>query len=351
MSSPTTNDKSDRDKSDRALASAPKPGFLSKISLPVDGFLIGMVVAIGLAWIHPDGAKQGGWMHATVLGRIGIALVFFINGAMLPFAALRAGASAWRTHLLVQGFTFVLFPLVGVVALASIGGQVPPPLRTGLFFLCALPSTITSAVALTSAANGNVPLAIFNSSLSSILGVFLTPLWVSSVLVSASHAGSPSQIVANSVLLLLLPLGAGQWARRWIGAWLSRHKRSARLVDRSVILLLIHASFCNSFASGVWTDYGWVLLASALVGSALLFGLMFHASSYCGRWLALDESSRRAAVLCASQKSLAVGVPMAQLFFGTTPEAGVILLPILTYHPMQLALSGWIVGRWANSDA
>ena len=52
-----------------------------------------------------------------------------------------------------------------------------------------------------------------------------------------------------------------------------------------------------------------------------------------GRTVDTDEI---AAVFCASKKSLAAGAPMAALIFGAHPGLGLILLPIMIYHPLQL---------------
>jgi sodium/bile acid cotransporter 7 len=96
--------------------------------------------------------------------------------------------SRWRLHLFVQVFTFGVFPLLWIPFRAAAGRAVPPDLMLGFFYLCALPSTISSSVAMTAIARGNVPGAIFNATLSSLLGVFLTPLLVS---VAFAGAGEP----------------------------------------------------------------------------------------------------------------------------------------------------------------
>ena len=55
-----------------------------------------------------------------------------------------------------------------------------------------------------------------------------------------------------------------------------------------------------------------------------------------------------AAVFCGSKKTLASGIPMAQLVFGARPGLGMILLPIMLYHPLQLVICGVLAGRWAR---
>ena len=49
--------------------------------------------------------------------------------------------------------------------------------------------------------------------------------------------------------------------------------------------------------------------------------------------------------------TLASGVPMARLIFGAHPGLGIILLPIMLYHPLQLVVGGWLAGYFARSSA
>ena len=58
-----------------------------------------------------------------------------------------------------------------------------------------------------------------------------------------------------------------------------------------------------------------------------------------------------AIVFCGSKKTLASGVPMARLMFAGNPGLGLILLPIMIYHPLQLVVCGWLAGRFAARPA
>jgi len=53
-------------------------------------------------------------------------------------------------------------------------------------------------------------------------------------------------------------------------------------------------------------------------------------------------------MFCGSQKTLAAGIPMAQLIFAGHPAMGLILLPIMIYHPLQLILCSGLASRWAR---
>src|SRR5882724_3657350 len=164
-----------------------------------DWFLLGMVAATALAWAFPAPGAGGGWLHPEILTKAGIALIFFLHGLALSFDALKAGTLRWPLHLLVQSSTFLIFPLLGLALNAALGDHVGPELKLGLFYLCALPSTVSSSVAMTGAARGNVAGAVFNATLSSLLGVFLTPLWIAVVLRTSGHAPSIGPVIWDLV--------------------------------------------------------------------------------------------------------------------------------------------------------
>jgi sodium/bile acid cotransporter 7 len=314
----------------------------------IDWFLAGLGAAAGLAWVFPAPGAAGGWLHPEMLARAGVALVFFLHGLGLSFAALKAGAVKWRLHLVVQGCTFLFFPLLGILLLWLAGGRVGGDLRTGIFYLCALPSTVSSSVAMTAAARGNVAAAVFNASLSGVLGVVLTPLWMGWLPGSGGHALPLGPVIVDLVCWLVLPLVAGQVARRWLGAWAGRRGAWVNAVDRGIILLLVHLSFCDSVARGVWAGQGWLAPVVAVAAAGGVFGVvLLAAGAVCDR-LGFAPADRIAAVFCGSKKSLASGVPMAQIIFAGDPGLGVILLPVMVYHPLQLVVCGVLAGRWAR---
>lgn len=314
----------------------------------VDWFLVGMVAAVVLAWLFPGPGSDGGSLHPELLTKAGVALIFFLHGLGLPFASLKAGTLRWPVHLLIQSCTFLFFPIVGIAALAVFGQGMSPGLRLGFFYLCALPSTVSSSVALTAAAGGSVSLAVFNATVSALIGVVLTPLWIAWYTGSTGEGLPVGEVILDLVKWLVLPLVVGQLLRPWLGIWAHRHKKFTNLVDRGTILLLVYTSFCDSIDRGVWSGHGWEVIVWAAVGSAvLLTGALLATSALC-RAFRFDESERIAAIFCGSKKTLASGVPMASLIFGSSPQLGLILLPIMVYHPMQLVVGGILAGRWGR---
>ena len=316
-----------------------------------DWFLAGMIAAVALAWAFPRAGAPGGWLHPELLNKTGVALIFFLNGVALSFAAMKAGALRWPVHVTVQATTFVVFPLVGIMLTAVAGGWIAPELAIGFFDLCAVPSTVSSSVAMTAAARGNVPVAVFNATLSSVIGIVVTPLLIGWRLHTTGASLPLGSVILDLIVWLLLPLVLGQLSRPLLAGWALRNKKLIHRVDRGTILFIIYTSFCDSIVRGIWSGRYDTILA-AVIGSLGLFYVVFCIVGAIARAAGFDAGDRIAAIFCGSKKSIASGIPMAQLIFAGDPRLGLILLPLMVYHPLQLVICGVLAGRWAKrSDA
>lgn len=313
-----------------------------------DWFLISLAVAVLLAILFPDAGAHGGWMQPDLLTKGGVSLIFFLHGVALPFERLKAGTLRWPLHLVVQLCTFALFPVLGVALYFGTKGMVAEELRVGLFFLCALPSTVSSSVAMTAAARGNVAASVFNATLSSLLGIFLTPFWIALVL-NSGGAGLPlGKVVVDLLLWLALPLAVGQVARLWLAGWAVRNKALIGFADRAIIALLVYTSFCDSVKDGLWKNQSVWALGGTLAISVFLFVVVFWCMKWVSRAMRFPFEDEITAVFCGSKKTLASGVPMAKLIFGTGSGLGLILLPIMIYHAFQLVICAWLAEQWAR---
>ncbi|WP_242371276.1 bile acid:sodium symporter family protein [Anaeromyxobacter sp. SG26] len=313
-----------------------------------DWFLAGMVSAVVLATLLPELGRSGGPLHADRVANAGIFGIFFFHGLALSRDRLRAGMMRWRLHAVVQAMTYVAFPIVGLVLAAAFGRFLPEDLLLGFFYLCALPSTISSSVAMTAVAHGNVPGAIFNATLSSLIGIIATPLLVSVWASTSGESLSLGRAVLDIATLLLLPIVLGQLLRPALGAWFQRWHRHASTFDKLVILLLVYVSFSDSVRAGLWTKHGVSVLAIAVAGAALILAVVLTLSTRLARLVGLDKEDEIAAVFCGSKKTLASGVPMAKLIFGAHPGLGLIVLPIMFYHQLQLFVGSILAERYAR---
>ncbi len=320
-------------------------------TLKKEWFLLGMIGAVVLASLLPDWGRSGGYLHGDRLADAGIAIVFFLHGLGISPKSLRDGLSRWKVHIFVQLCTFAVFPLIWVAIHALVDSWLPPGLALGFCYLCALPSTISSSVAMTGLARGNVPAAIFNATLSSILGIVMTPLLVAGFAEAGGHWLSFQETMVNIARLLLLPLILGQLSRPLLHGWHLKYRSYTNLVDRWVILVLVYTAFCDSVSSGLWRDNGIGTLATALFGAGAILALILGLSTWLVRRLRFPLEDEIATVFCASKKTMASGVPMAKLLFGAHPSLGLILLPVMLYHQLQLFACSALANRYARRAA
>lgn len=312
--------------------------------LRLDGFTAALLAVVTLASLLPaQGGFARGFHHATVAA---IALLFFLYGARLSTAALVGGLVHWRLHLVVSLATWVLFPLLGLLVAQLPEAVLPRPLALGVVFVACLPSTVQSSIAFTSLAGGNVAAAICSATLSSLLGVVLTPVLVG-LLLGAQSGGVSLDSIRSIALQLLAPFVVGHLLRPLIGGWAERHRRLLSYTDRGTILMVVYGAFSEAVGQGLWQRLSaGGLLAMAAVCGALLAAVL-AATHLAARRLGFDRPDRIAIVFCGSKKSLATGVPMANVLF---PPAlvGPMVLPLMFFHQLQLMVCAVLARRWGE---
>ncbi len=314
--------------------------------LPVDAFLLALLAVVALAAVFPAGGSAADVM--SVATKVAIALLFLLYGARLSPNEAVHGLRHWRLHLLVLAATFVAFPLLGLAARALVPSVLTPDLYTGVLFLCLVPSTVQSSIAFTSIAHGNVPAAIVSASLSNILGVVLTPLLVVLLMHTTGAPRIDGSAVLDIVVQLLLPFIAGQLLRPWLAPWVHRHALVTKAFDRGSILLVVYTAFSMSIAEHIWSTVSpWRVIAVAGVCVALL-AIMLGVTVGMSRLARLNRADATVVLFCGSKKSLASGLPMALVFFGTG-SVGLIMLPLIIFHQIQLFVCAVIASRMSRT--
>ena len=146
---------------------------------------------------------------------------------------------------------------------------------------------------------------------------------------------------------LLLPFIAGQIARRWIGNWVARNKSWLKFVDQGSILLVVYGAFSEAVIEGLWHQIPMLDLVGLVLVCCIVLALVLLASTVLGKAFGFNQEDRITIVFCGSKKSLATGVPMAQvLFAGST--IGVLILPLMLFHQIQLMVCAVLAQRYAK---
>ncbi|CDH71322.1 putative protein PA2026 [Pseudomonas aeruginosa MH38] len=310
-----------------------------------DNFTLALIATVLLATFLPCSGQTA--VVFEWVTNIGIGLLFFLHGAKLSRQAIIAGMTHWRLHLLVFACTFVMFPLLGLALKPALSPMVTPELYLGILFLCALPATVQSSIAFTSLARGNVPAAVCSASVSSLLGVFLTPLLVKLLLGAEGETGNALDAIGKITLQLLVPFIAGQVLRRWIGAWVERNKPVLRYVDQGSILLVVYTAFSAAVIQGLWHEVPWLALLGLTVACCVILALALVLTTVLARRLGFSKEDEITIVFCGSKKSLATGVPMAKVLFATS-AVGPMVLPLMLFHQIQLMVCAVLAQRYAR---
>jgi sodium/bile acid cotransporter 7 len=308
-----------------------------------DKFILWLLGAVAVATLLP---VRGGLADAVDwLTLAAIFTLFFLHGVRLPREALVSGLTDWRLHLAILASTFVAFPLIGLGLAAAFPGALTPELWTGILFLCALPSTVQSSIAYTSMAGGNVAGAVAAAAFSNLLGVFLTPLLVG-LLLQAQGAEISLAGIGKIVALLFLPFLLGHALRPLLFPLVKDRPRLTTIVDKGTILLAVYGAFSAAVVEGIWTRVPPADLA--LLGGlcVVILALILAATWAIGRFGGFRPESRAAILFCGSVKSLASGAPMARILFPGA-AAGMVLLPIMLFHTIQLIVCAWVAARLA----
>jgi len=304
----------------------------------LDRFLLSLLFAIIIASLFPlSGVAESGFAQLT---KLAVALLFFLHGARLSRGAVIAGFTHWRLHLMVLGCTFILFPLLGIMALCFIPYLSSSPFYVGMLYLCILPSTVQSSIAFTSLAGGNIPAAIVSASASNILGIFITPLLLSLILTSSLTGENliSLDVFLNILLQLFFPFILGQILQPWLGDFLNARKKMTTLVDRGSIIMVVFLAFSEASKTQIWSLVSWQDLFLMLIFDGVLLGLILTITWFGAKWLHFNLSDRITIMFCGSKKSLASGAPMANVIFAQSAifNIGLIIVPVMFFHQIQL---------------
>ena len=310
-----------------------------------DNFTLALLSTVALASLLPAAGAVAHFFEGLTVAAV--ALLFFLHGAKLSREAIVAGLGHWRLHLVVVASTFVLFPLLGWALRPVLEPLVTPELYLGVLYLCVLPATVQSAIAFTSLARGNIPAAICSAAASSLFGIFLTPLLVALLLNVHGDGGSTVDAIVKISVQLLLPFIAGQVASRWIGGWVGRNKAWLKFVDQGSILLVVYGAFSEAVNEGIWHQIPLWELGGLVVACCVLLALVLAASTLLGKAFGFNQEDRITILFCGSKKSLATGVPMAQVLFAGA-SMGVLILPLMLFHQIQLMVCAALAQRYAQ---
>lgn len=316
---------------------------LQRLKKP-DPLIVLIILAVIIAIIAP---ARGNF--ADIVGQltnVAIALLFFLYGARLSTQEALNGLKHWRLHLTILAFTFVVYPLIGI-ALRPLTAVISHDMYLGILFLTLVPSTVQSSVAFTSIAKGNVAGAIVSASASNLVGVIITPLLVMFLMGTGGGVHIDTSVFGEIGLLLLAPFVLGQLTRRWVGK--VAQSKATKVVDRGSIAMVVYSAFSKGVVDGIWSSISLWDLAFLVVFAAIFVAFMLWLTRKASQKMGFNRADTIAIEFCGSKKSLATGLPMASVIFASGGASlGLLILPLMIYHQVQLMMCSWLAARYAQ---
>ena len=316
--------------------------------MKLDKFVLAIICTIIVAYFVPQFGLETSVIPLEIISSIGISLIFFFYGLKLNGEKLKEGLKNWKLHVLIQLSTFLLFPLLVLLFYPFIQSEEASLLWLAVFFMAALPSTVSSSVVMVSMAKGNIPSAIFNASISGIIGIAVTPLLVGFFTNNTSVNFDYSSVYLKLIIEIILPVVLGISLQRFFGKYAYTYSKQLSTFDKSVILLIIYKSFAKSFHQKIFSTvsaFDFMVLFTVVIA---LFFTVYYLIGYVSKKLDFSLEDRIAAQFCGTKKSLVHGTVFSKVLFGTSAVAGFMLLPIMLFHAIQILIISIIARKLGN---
>lgn len=308
-----------------------------------DKFVLALFISVVVAWFTPEAGAGASRVFLDKIASGGIMLIFFFYGVKLSPEKIKMGLKNWRLHVLIQVTTFVICPLLVLGFYPWMQDDHQRMIWLSFFFLAALPSTVSSSVVMVALAKGNLPAAIFNASISGLIGLVLTPLWMGIFLQQQGDLDF-LQIYFKLLTEIIIPVIAGISIQKLLGGWAAKYSKQLSLFDKSVIVLIVYKSFAQSFHDGVFSGMRFLDLVFLSFATIALFIILYGLIYLITKLLSFNREDRITALFCGSKKSLVHGTVFSKVLFNDASVVGFMLLPLMLFHAFQLFIVSYIVG-------
>lgn len=275
-----------------------------------------------------------------------VACVLFLMALPLEARAMWRSMSRPWPPLLAVAINFGLLPLFAWAVSLSLG----PVMAPGLLVAAATPCTLASASVWTRRAGGNDSVSILVTIITNATCFFVTPLWLLAMTGQAINNPdlSLSKMALNLGLLVVLPMMLAQLLRLYqpLAGWATRNKPLLSVLAQCGILSMV---FLGAIRTGLRlveanaTELAPLTLLAMLVAVCTVHTTMLVVSVWLARLFRFSREDQIAVAFASSQKTLMVGLLMAM-------SLQVSILPMITYHVMQLLIDTLIADHFRRQD-
>ncbi len=313
----------------------------------IDNFVLAIIAVVIIAYLFPGPGSENSAIPLDTISSIGVSLIFFFYGLKLSPDKIKSGLKNWKLHVLIQTSTYLLFPAIVIIGYPFFK-ETHFSIWLAFLFLAALPSTVSSSVVMVSIAKGNIPAAIFNASISGLIGIAITPLWIGLFLEQAAADFDLGHIYMELLIEILLPVVLGLALQRFGHTYTVQYNKYLTLFDKTIVLLIVYKSFAESFEKNIFSSVDISDLLLMALAVVLLFYGIYQVIGLMARRLGFNREDSITARFCGTKKSLVHGTVFSKVLFPASMPAGLILLPLMLFHAIQIFIVSIIASKLAK---
>ncbi|WP_153099791.1 ketopantoate/pantoate/pantothenate transporter PanS [Paraburkholderia hayleyella] len=289
-------------------------------------------VLVSLGAYFSPGSVTGLTPYVTTL----LIVIMLAMGVTLSFADFQRVFT--RPAPVVAGIVlhYLVMPLAAWLIAKAL--RMPPDLTAGMVLVGSVASGTASNVMIY-LARGDVALSVTISALSTLVGVFATPL-LTRLYVDASIAVNVHGMLLSILQIVALPVIAGLIINRLFSRFVRKIEPVLPLVSMVAILLIISAIV------------GGTQQSIASVGLIVALGVVLHntigllSGYWGGRLLGFDEAVCRTLAIEVGMQNSGLAATLGKLYF--TPVAA---LPGALFSVWHNLSGSWLASRWASRPA
>ncbi|CAB9510746.1 bile acid cotransporter 7 [Seminavis robusta] len=311
-------------------------------------FVILIVIVILLARAYPPLGAVYLAPHITATW-IAVVFIFIMAGLGLKTEELTNAFKQIRFNLFVQTFNFGLISVTvfGVSRLLIELGILDRALADGMVVCACLPLTINMVCVLTKSAGGDEAAAIFNAAFGNMCGVFLSPVLILGYL-GVTGDVDLFQVFYKLCLRVVLPVAIGQLLQKFsktVVQFVKLHKPKFKQAQQYALVFIVYTVFCRTFNSDEGKSEVGDIFLMILFQFLLLVFFMIVAWILLGWFFPKSPELRVMGLFGCTHKTVAMGVPLINAIYESSPYVGQYTLPLLIWHPMQLLLGSFLVPK------
>ncbi|MEZ6050645.1 MAG: bile acid:sodium symporter [Planctomycetaceae bacterium] len=312
-------------------------------------FLVGLVVLI------PTGITLGMRLSPDSIHRIELAIgpkaTTYLVAVILFLMSFSLDSRQLGRSLRYPGpvifACLVNYGLTPLIAWPLMPLQQHNGLAIGLMIAATVPCTMAAASVWTRKAGGNDAVSLLVTMLTNGLCFLFTPLWLS-VVVASTFEFDTLDMMKRLIFSALIPATLGQLVRLIprLRQLAIDHKSLVGVVAQSCVLIIVFsAAFLKAGPQLADTSRPGIGLVPVLVVwiSCIVVHLLAMLIAWQGgKFLGFSREDRVAVAMSGSQKTLPIGLLVANHF------GGFALFPMLMYHASQLFIDTWVAERMAE---